>query len=108
MNRTTHSQVQTQPIERFKTRLMALVALTASGAVGLIAVHLYLLQQDWSVATPLMLLDRGFDVLLVSAMALASVGIGRVLVRWIGFAFDSTMGQAVLAWGLGAAVLSHA
>lgn len=72
-----------------------------------IASHFYLGTLASDTATPLMLLDRVFDVGLVLLLSLSWVGLGRVVLRALQYAFKPSVGDVALAWGIGAGISSH-
>ena len=82
-------------------------AIVALVSVVLLFVHVLWLPSSDKTVTPLMMIDRLFDVWLVGLFTLGAVGVGRWLLRKLRYSFHSALAEGVLAFGVGAGVLSH-
>lgn len=79
----------------------------ALGAAAAASAHYYVAAYFAESATPFMILDRVFDVGLVILLSLGWIGLGRYVLRAVHYEFGGFVGDAMLAWGLGAGISSH-
>jgi len=88
-------------------RKLLIGASVALVSAVLLSVYCLLPPLPDETATPLMMIDRLFDVWLVGVFTLGAVGVGRWLLRKLSFSFHSALAESVLAFGVGAGVFSH-
>lgn len=80
--------------------------LVAIALIGLALAHGFMGYQPAQVASPLMILDRLFDLLLVASIAMLSIGIGRITLRKFGWHSVVLVEEGVFAFGVGAGLTS--
>lgn len=99
---------KTRPLFSAVSSANALLRWGIVGALGglLTAIHFYFAAQPFDFVSPLLILDRVFDLVFATAVALCALGYGRMILRALGFNAESVWAEASFAFALGLGAMS--
>lgn len=90
----------------FSTRVSILWIGIGIALLVLSAAHLYLTRQAEDFVSPLLMLDRAFDVLFATVVALCALGYGRMILRALNLVPESIWAETSFAFALGLGAIS--